>query len=78
MIAGIRQKTVVGDGGKVEILSPDLPSGTLVEVIVLVEPVEQDTTEYLLSTEANRNHLLQALRDLENPSSYIYVNLVAR
>lgn len=74
MIAGIRQKTVVGEGGKVEILSPDLPSGTLVEVIVLVEPVEQDTTEYLLSTEANRNHLLRALRDLENPSGYIYVN----
>jgi len=78
MIAGIRQKTVVGVGGKVEILSPDLPSGTRVEVIVLVEPVEQDTTEYLLSTEANRKHLLQALRDLENPASYIHVDLAAR
>jgi len=78
MIAGIRQKTVVGAGGKVEILSPDLPSGTLVEVIVLVEPVEQDTTEYLLSTEANRTHLLQALRDLENPASHIQVDLAAR
>jgi len=74
MIAGIRQKTVVGEGGKIEVLSPELPSGTLVEVIILVEPVEQDTTEYLLSTEANRNHLLQALRDLEDPSRYSYVN----
>jgi antitoxin YefM len=69
------QKTIVREGGKVEILSPDLPDGTLVDVIVLVEPVEQDATEYLLSTEANRNHLLQALKDLEKPSSYIYANL---
>ena len=74
MIAGIRQKAVVGEGGKIEVLSPELPSGMLVEVIILVEPVEQDTTEYLLSTEANRSHLLQALRDLEDPSRYIYVN----
>lgn len=74
MIAGIRQKTLVGEGGKIEVLSPELPSGTLVEVIILVEPVEQDTTEYLLSTEANRGHLLQALRDLEDPSRYIYAN----
>ncbi len=75
MIAGIRQKAVVGEGGKIEVSSPELPSGMLVEVIVMVEPAEQqDTTGYLLSTEANRNHLLQALRDLEDPSRYIYVN----
>jgi len=48
MIAGIRQKALVGEGGKIEVLSPELPSGTLVEVIILIEPVEQDTTEYLL------------------------------
>jgi antitoxin YefM len=46
----------------------------LVEVIVLIEPEELDTTEYLLSREANRNHLLQALQDLDDPSSYIYVD----
>ncbi|MBM3135356.1 MAG: hypothetical protein FJZ89_08795, partial [Chloroflexi bacterium] len=68
MIAGIRQKTIVGEGGKVEVLSPELPCGTLVDVIILVEPAEQDTTEYLLSTEANRRHLLQALQDLQRPS----------
>ena len=73
MITGIRQKTVVGEGGKVEIRSPELPSGTLVDVIVLVEAVEQDTTEYLLSTEANRQHLSRALPDLENPTTYIYL-----
>jgi len=74
MITGIRQKTVVGEGGKIEFLSPELSDGTLVEVIVLVEPDEQDETEYLLSTEANRNHLLQALHDLDDPSCYIHVD----
>ena len=74
MISGSRQRAVVGEGGKIELSSPDLPSGTLVEVIVLVEPEEQDTKEHLLSTEANRDHLLQAMQDLDTPSSYIYVD----
>ena len=74
MITGIRQKTIVGEGGKIEFLSPELPSGMLVEVIVLVEPEKQDATDYLLSTEANRNHLLQALQDLNDPSCHIYVD----
>ncbi|HRI57349.1 MAG: hypothetical protein IAE85_09340 [Anaerolinea sp.] len=73
MIAGIRQKTIVGTSGRVEITAPDLPVGTLVDVIVLVEPGEQDTTEYLLSSESNRNHLMQALREMDDRSSYIYV-----
>ena len=74
MIVGVRQKTVVGKGGKIEFSSPALPPGALVDVIVLIEPEEQDETEYLLSTEANRNHLLQALRELGDSSSYIYVD----
>lgn len=74
MIAGIRQKAIVGSSGKVEITAPELPVGTLVDVIVLVEPVEQDTTDYLLSSESNRNHLVRALRELDDQSSYIYVN----
>lgn len=73
MIAGIRQKALVGEHGKVEIAAPDLPTGTLVDVIVLMEPGEQDTTDYLLSSKANRSHLMQALRDLDDQSSYIYV-----
>lgn len=73
MIGGIRQKAIVGEHGKVEITAPDLPTGALVDVIVLMEPGEQDTTDYLLSYEANRNHLMQALRELDDRSSYIYV-----
>lgn len=74
MIAGIRQKAIVGASGKVEISAPDLPAGTLVDVIVLLEPGEQDTTEYLLSSESNRNHLMRALREMDDRSSYIYVS----
>jgi len=74
MITGIRQKTIVKEGGMIEIYSPELPSGAAVEVIVLMEPEEENTTAYLLSTEANRSHLLQALRELEDPSHYVYIN----
>ena len=74
MIRGIRQKTVVGKGGQIALSAPELPSGALVEVIVLVEPEDQDTTEYLLSTEANRRHLFQALQDLNDPARYIYID----
>jgi antitoxin YefM len=74
MIVGVRQKVVVGQDGKIELSSPALPQGALVDVIVLLEPEEQDETEYLLSTDANRCHLLQALRELDDSSNYIYID----
>ncbi len=37
MITGIREKTIVKENGMVEISALDLPIGTEVEVIVLVE-----------------------------------------
>jgi antitoxin YefM len=74
MITGIREKTIVGEGGKIEILSPDLPIGTEVEVIVLVEE-EQDTTEYLLSTEANSKYMEEALEELKHPERFIPVDI---
>ncbi|CAN5628977.1 hypothetical protein BH18ACI1_BH18ACI1_19040 [soil metagenome] len=74
MITGIREKTIVKENGMIEISAPDLPIGTEVEVIILVEE-EQDTTEYLLSTEANRRHLEQAMRDAEDPKKRIYVDI---
>ena len=54
MLTGMRQKAVVGENGKIVLLWPHVPQGTVVEVIVLVDSEEQDTTDYLLSTEANR------------------------
>ena len=74
MITGIREKTIVKENGMVEVSALDLPIGTEVEVIVLVEE-EQDTTEYLLSTEANRRHLEQAMRDAEDPKKRIYIDI---
>jgi antitoxin YefM len=71
MLTGIREKTVVKENGMVEISAPDLPVRTEVEVIVLVEEEEMDTTEYLLSTEANRKHLEEALEQLKHPENFI-------
>ena len=58
MLNGIKQRGVVSKDGKIEIQIPELPEGTIVEVIVLVEKetiesetpsqIPQDTTEYLL------------------------------
>jgi antitoxin YefM len=74
MLTGIREKTVVKENGMVEISAPDLAVGTEVEVIILVDE-EMDTTEYLLSSEANRQHLEQSMRDAEDPKKRIYVDI---
>jgi len=74
MLTGIREKTVVKENGMGEISAPDLPVGTEVEIIILVED-EQDTTEYLLSTEANRKYLEQAMLDAKDPEKRIYVDI---
>jgi antitoxin YefM len=74
MISGFRQKTTVGDGGRIEIVAPNLSPGVAVEVIVFVEPAG-DTTEYLLSTTANRQHLLKAMEDLHDRDLYTFVDL---
>ncbi|NER20603.1 MAG: hypothetical protein F6J86_26565 [Symploca sp. SIO1B1] len=81
MLSGIKQRGIVGKGGKIEIQASDLPEGTVVEIIVLIEPdthksdtsyqVPQDTTEYLLSTEANRRHLMSAIEHVEKKHNLV-------
>jgi antitoxin YefM len=71
MIGEIKKQSVVGKNGKIEIQAPDLPEGTLVEVIVLVESQTTDETDYLLSTPANRDRLLQSLEQAKNPDNLI-------
>jgi antitoxin YefM len=73
MISGIKQQSTVGKNGKIEILSTDLPEGTLVEVIVLVESQTIDETDYLLSTPANKDHLIQALESVEDSDNLIVI-----
>ena len=71
MVSAIRQHGVVGKESKVEVCS-DLPEGTKAEIIILVE---EDQTDYLLSIEANRQYLIEALSEIEDRQSYIYIDL---
>jgi antitoxin YefM len=73
MISGIKQQSTVGKNGKIEIPSTDLPEGTIVEVIVLVESPTVDETDYLLSTPANKDHLLQSLENTKNPENLVVI-----
>ena len=75
MITAIKENGTVNENGRIEISALDLPVGTAVEVIVLVEEEEMDTTEYLLSTEANREHLTEALEQLKQPENFIHVDI---
>lgn len=75
MLNGIKQKVLVGKDGKIELSTTELPEGTVVEVIVLVEsPTEEDETNYLLKSETNKKHLLKALENVEK-GNLIYVDL---
>jgi antitoxin YefM len=75
MLSGIKQKAIVGKDGKIELSTTELAEGTVVEVIVLVEQeTEEDETTYLLKSEANKKHLLQALENV-NKGNLIYVDL---
>ncbi|MEH2112866.1 hypothetical protein [Nostoc sp.] len=65
----------VGKDGKTELSATELPEGTVVEVIILVEiPTEEDETTYLLKSETNKKHLLKALENVEK-GNLIYFNL---
>jgi antitoxin YefM len=81
MLSGIKQQVVVGKDGKIEIQASELAEGTVVEVIVLIEQdvvetnanqsIQQDETEYLLSTEANRYHLMTAIQNIETKTNLV-------
>jgi antitoxin YefM len=76
MINGIKQHGVVGKNGRIEIES-ELPEGTAVEIIVLVESAPSsisDETNYLLSTEANRQQLLEAIESANAPENLVVIS----
>lgn len=51
MIKGIRQKTIVKPGGAIELACADLPVGTSVEVIVLIDAGKETPPESLSQEE---------------------------
>ncbi len=75
MLSGLKQKAVVNKERKVELSVPELPEGTVVEIILLVDPtIEEDETAYLLKSEANKKHLIQALENVKQ-GKLIYVDM---
>jgi antitoxin YefM len=75
MIDTIKQQSIVGKDGRIEIASSQLPEGTKVDVIVLVESLEKNETEYLLSSAANRTQLLRAIEQSKDPANQVVISL---
>jgi Cu2+-containing amine oxidase len=76
-MTAIKQTATVGQGGKIELQSMAFHEGATVEVIVLIEPVEQDTTAYLLSNPFNRERLLNSIANAEKHINLTYIDLDA-
>jgi antitoxin YefM len=72
----VKKKTLVGKKGTIELQSTELKEGMEVEIIILIPSVETelDTTEYLLSTEANRRELLEAVERVEKQENLVQIN----
>ena len=69
----IKYSTTVKNG-KLDLPFLDLPEGTVVEAILLVDQSELDETSYLLSSDANRRNLIAGLEELQKPQNYIYID----
>lgn len=74
MIKAAKYSGEVGKAGKIEINTPELPEGTKVEIIILVEDSESDTTEYLLSTDANLQELFAAIERVEKDENLVIIS----
>ncbi|ACK66546.1 conserved hypothetical protein [Rippkaea orientalis PCC 8801] len=75
MLKSLKQKVIVGQNGKIEVPATELIEGTTVEIIILVEPEnEENETTYLLQSEANKKQLLKSLENA-NQGNLIEVDL---
>jgi hypothetical protein len=75
MLQAIKQQALVNEQGRLEIISPELPKGKMVEVVIFIDQEQINTTDYLLSTAANEAHLNKALQDIENKDGYVYIDV---
>ncbi len=77
MINAIRERLTVTTPGQLTISSPELEQGADVEVLILLEngQEEMDATDYLLSTEANRRRMYEALEELKHPENFIPLDI---
>ena len=69
----VKTKAIVNKQGIIELSDMDIPEGTEVEIIVLVSNSKTDTTEYLLSTEANKTELLEAIERVKNQGDMVVI-----
>lgn len=67
----IKTKAIVNKQGIIEVRNLEIPEGTQVEIIVLVSNSKSDTTEYLLSTKANKKELLEAIERVDNQENMV-------
>ena len=80
MIDAIREHLTVEKDGLITIQAPELTEGAEVEVIIMFENAgkEIDTTDHLLSTQANRECLLDSIKTIrENPEKLIPLDIEA-
>ena len=74
MITAIKEKSAI-HGGRIALEPLDYPDGPKVGVIVLVEEDEMDATDYLLSTEANRERMEQVLDESQHTENFIPLDI---
>ena len=76
MITEIRERIVVLPGGRIEIPKSPFDEGLEVDVVVRRNEIaEMDATDYLLSTEANRERMELALDELKHPENFIPLDM---
>ena len=77
MLTEIVERTKVMPGGRIEFESDELEEGEIVELRIRPAPApgEIDTTDYLMSTKANRERLLESIQEAkEHPERRIIYN----
>jgi antitoxin YefM len=70
----VKQKTIVGKDGEIKLNTSQIPEGTAIEVIILVDSIPEDTTEYLLSTKANQKELSEAIIRVKNKEDLVIIS----